>query len=179
MDDFDPSSVADRVAALKGAAVPSSLISPISVCCVVKGIRYHDGFAQELYGNPELQIFTRALNARAIIRNSIPETLRQLLAQYPDNTLLRYQVGRACAVAGYSSLCHELYLLLDVAITEEARDSDVGQDIYEAIMNAPVRYAYVDDYNCCYDHSHLPAHILMETLVSVQRLERNSLLAHL
>ncbi|KAL2811478.1 hypothetical protein BJX63DRAFT_398942 [Aspergillus granulosus] len=162
------SSVTDQVAALNGEAVPPSLLNSVTVCCVVRGIRHHDGFAQELHGNPERPMITRALNARAIMSNRVPlmspehfpycfwhpdvpqeETLRQLLAAYPDNILLRYQIGRACAVGGYFDLYTELCLLPEVAIAEEARDSEAGQAIYEAIMKAPVRYAYMDDYNRC------------------------------
>ncbi|KAL4884308.1 hypothetical protein BJY04DRAFT_215736 [Aspergillus karnatakaensis] len=170
-------STEEYVAAIKGEAVPSRLTGRLSVCSLVRGIRYHDGFAQELYGDPELPMVTRSLNARAIMSNRIPvmtapeqfpycfwypevpreETLRQLLAQYPDCTLLRYQVGRACAVGGYSSLYQELGLLPDVAIAEEARDNTVsGQMIYDSIMEAPVRYAYMDDYNRCLRPTPMP-----------------------
>lgn len=38
---------------------------------------------------------------------------------------MRYRVGRACAVAGYSTLYKEVDLLSDIAITEEARGSVV------------------------------------------------------
>ncbi|KAL4740433.1 hypothetical protein BDV11DRAFT_169190 [Aspergillus similis] len=78
------------------------------------------------------------------------ETLRQLLTQYQGNTLLRYQVGRACAVGGYTTLYHGLRLLPEVAIAEEACDNfKSGHAINEAIMKAPVRYAYMDDYSHC------------------------------
>ncbi|KAL2802564.1 hypothetical protein BJX63DRAFT_106892 [Aspergillus granulosus] len=113
-------------------------------------------------------MITRALNARAIMSNRVPlmsqehfpycfwhpdvpreETLKQLLAAYPDDLLLRYRVGRACAAGGYFNLYVELCLPPDVAIAEEARVSKACQAIYEAIMKAPVRYAYMDDYNRC------------------------------
>ncbi|KAJ0419521.1 hypothetical protein BJY00DRAFT_313910 [Aspergillus carlsbadensis] len=147
--DSDLSSIADQTAALKGEAVPPSLLNFVTVRCLVRGIRYHDGFAKELHNNLEQPMITRALNARAIMSNRVPETLKQLLAAYPDNLLLRYQVGRACAAGGYFDLYVELGLLPDVAIAEEARDSQAGRAIYETIMKAPVRYAYMDDYNRC------------------------------
>ncbi|KAL2837090.1 hypothetical protein BJX68DRAFT_273228 [Aspergillus pseudodeflectus] len=166
--DSDMSSIADQIAALKGEAVPPSLLNFVTVRCLIRGIRYHDGFAKELHNNPEQPMITRALNARAIMSNRVPlmsqeqfpycfwhpdvpreETLKQLLAAYPDNALLRYQVGRACAAGGYFNLYTELCLLPDVAIAEEARDNQAGHAIYETIMKAPVRYNYMDDYNRC------------------------------
>ncbi|KAJ5214662.1 hypothetical protein N7449_001831 [Penicillium cf. viridicatum] len=108
--------------------------------CVVRGIRTHDGFAQELHGY--LPEYTRVLNAH------IPaeQTLRDLLERYPGNELLRYQIGHACAAGGYTSL----YLELDVAIAEEARDNRIsGQAIYESIINSPTRWSCMDDYNRC------------------------------
>jgi hypothetical protein len=78
------------------------------------------------------------------------QTLQQLLVAYPENTLLRYQIGRACAAGGYTDLYHTLGLLPEVAIAEEARDnSHSGKAIYDAIMNAPSLWTYMDDYNCC------------------------------
>ncbi|KAL4755853.1 uncharacterized protein BDW70DRAFT_165053 [Aspergillus foveolatus] len=78
------------------------------------------------------------------------ETLKQLLTHYPGNTLLRYQVGRACAVGRYTTLYHELHLLPEVTLAEEAHDNrKSGHEIYEAIMEPPVRYTYMDDYNHC------------------------------
>jgi hypothetical protein len=134
----------------------------------VRGIRTHDGFAQDLYGQrPE---FTRALNARAIMSNRVPnmnspenfpycfwhpdipaeQTLRDLLERYPGNELLRYQIGRACAAGGYTSLYLELDLLPDVAIAEEARDNLAsGKMIYESIITSPTRWNCMDDYNHC------------------------------
>ncbi|KAL2137665.1 hypothetical protein VTI28DRAFT_8614 [Corynascus sepedonium] len=44
---------------------------------------------------------------------------------------MRYQVGRACAVAGYYQLYQELDLL--------------PGNIFEVIMSAPVRYRVMDD----------------------------------
>ncbi|KAL4812547.1 hypothetical protein BDW67DRAFT_188524 [Aspergillus spinulosporus] len=99
----------EQAAAIQGKSIPYSLSSRISICCLIRGIRYHDGFAQELHGNPKLPMVIRSLNARAIMSNRIPvmtspehflycfwhpdipreETIRQLLTHYPGNTLLR------------------------------------------------------------------------------------------
>jgi hypothetical protein len=43
-------------------------------------------------------------------------------------------------------LYEELNLLPDVSIAEEAQASDKGQDIFNQIMDAPTRYAVMDDY---------------------------------
>lgn len=61
---------------------------------------------------------------------------------------MRYQVGHACAAAGFARLYAELDLLPDVAIAEEARESGAegGRAIFEAIMASPCRYAVVDDF---------------------------------
>ncbi|KAL4864228.1 hypothetical protein BDV12DRAFT_176499 [Aspergillus spectabilis] len=160
----------ENEAAIRGETVPENLGNPTTRLCLVRGIRYNDGFAPELANVPELPEITRAINARAIMSNRVPEmhipeefpycfwhpdiptqtTLRHLLDQYPDNLLLRYQVGRACAVGGYTSLYQELELLPEVAIAEEARDNKTsGHGIYELIMQAPIRYSYMDDYNLC------------------------------
>jgi len=75
------------------------------------------------------------------------DTLRELLRRY-RGTATRYQVGRVCAVAGYTGLCRELDLLPNVAIAEEARDSgDRGRAIYELIVAESTRHAVMDDYN--------------------------------
>jgi hypothetical protein len=85
------------------------------------------------------------------------QTLQQLLERHLDNTLLRYQVGRACAAGGYADLFHTLGLLPEVAIAEEARDNThSGKAIYEAIMNAPSLWTYMDDYNCCLRKKPIP-----------------------
>ncbi|KAL2833016.1 hypothetical protein BDW59DRAFT_157155 [Aspergillus cavernicola] len=148
-DSFDRSrligvgSLDDNAAAVRGERVPHIVSGRATLCCVVRGIRYHDGFASDLRGIPELPELTRALNARAIMSNRIPkmhtpqefpycfwhpdvpceETLRELLTRYPDNALLPYQVGRACAVGGYTELYRHLDILPDVSIAEEARDN--------------------------------------------------------
>lgn len=73
------------------------------------------------------------------------DTYRSLARRYPA---LRYQVGRACAVAGYTALYFELDLLPEVSIAEEARESgnDGSTAIFEHIMSQPIRYAVMDDY---------------------------------
>ncbi|RGP64275.1 hypothetical protein FSPOR_8095 [Fusarium sporotrichioides] len=106
----------------------------------------------------------RACNARLIMSNEIPgqmeeseqpyciwhpdlateDTYRALVSRFPD---MRYQVGRACAVAGYHTLYKELDLLPEVSIAEEARESrtEGGKLIYDEIMNFKSRYAIMDD----------------------------------
>ncbi|GKT41749.1 uncharacterized protein ColSpa_01930 [Colletotrichum spaethianum] len=70
------------------------------------------------------------------------ETYRELARRYPD---MRYQIGRACAVAGYATLHKELRLLPDISIAEEARDNG-HTAIYEAIVSQDTRYAVMNDY---------------------------------
>lgn len=158
---------------LRGKSLPGSLDNSTVCISLVHGLRYHLPFAsrpdvvrfckQNAAKHPE---FTRARNARLIMSGEIPEmegspdhypyciwhpdiaaedTYRRLAKRYPS---MRYQVGRACAVAGYVSLYSELQLLPDVTIAEEARDSnkDAAQRIYESIIAAPVRYKVMDDY---------------------------------
>ncbi|KAL0941438.1 uncharacterized protein CTRU02_204201 [Colletotrichum truncatum] len=69
---------------------------------------------------------------------------------------MRYQVGRACAAAGYDILYFELDLLPDVSIAKEARDAcDMkppdtnvagANAIFRSIITQPVRYAVMHDY---------------------------------
>ncbi|KAJ5151351.1 uncharacterized protein N7482_010603 [Penicillium canariense] len=127
----------DYPAAIRGERVPV-VMGRIERLCVVRGIRHHDGFAQELYGNPEYPEITRALNARAIMSNRIPDMNGPEDFPYcfwhPDipyeQTLRR--------------------LLPDVAIAEEARDNATsGRAIFEAIVREPVRYTCIDDYRRC------------------------------
>jgi len=150
-------------AAMHGKKLPDSLHGHAR-CAVIYGIRHHDNFALELRGLPEFPDFTRAFNARSIMSNIIPDmaehnempyciwhpdiasedTYRSLAAKYPQ---MRYHVGRACAVAGYTELYHELDLLPEVSIAEEARDSGIkGEAIFDVIMNSPSRYAVMNDY---------------------------------
>jgi hypothetical protein len=61
---------------------------------------------------------------------------------------MRYQVGRACAAAGYIDLYDELNILPDVSIAEEARDSENNAGpIFDKIMGQPTNYAIMDDYS--------------------------------
>ncbi|KAB5554734.1 hypothetical protein GE09DRAFT_1287224 [Coniochaeta sp. 2T2.1] len=165
-------------AAIRGEQASERLIDhPEGRRCLVRGIRYHDGFANKLRQDSAANfppLIRRALNARDIMSNRIPDmagggedseetedipycfwhpdvptedTLRELLRRY-RSTAMRYQVGRACAVAGYTGLYRELDLLPDVAIAEEARDSgDRGSAIYELVVAQPTRYAVMDDYS--------------------------------
>ncbi|KAF9766576.1 hypothetical protein IL306_000997 [Fusarium sp. DS 682] len=156
-------------ATIRGQEVPEDFPHELVYKCLVAGIRYHHGFAIELRGKSLHQSLERAFNARDIMSNQVPEmkkpedipycfwhpdvpsqdTLRQLLTDHPTS-FMRYKVGRACAVGGYTELYKELDLLPDVAIAEEARDSlPVSKDIYELVMDAPNLYCVMDDYNIC------------------------------
>ncbi|GAB7356618.1 hypothetical protein MBLNU459_g7340t1 [Dothideomycetes sp. NU459] len=146
--------------AIRGEQVPYELGLPLIRRCLIRGIRYCDGFGEELRG--VLPEFTRALNARSIMSNCIPEmhsnseipyciwhpqsaseaTLRELARRYPQ---MLYHVGRACAVAGHVSLYKDLDILPDVHIAEEARECG-SIDIYNHIMSQPVRYDMMNDY---------------------------------
>ncbi|KFY34087.1 hypothetical protein V494_07071 [Pseudogymnoascus sp. VKM F-4513 (FW-928)] len=152
-------------AAIRGEKLPQALASPTTRLCITHGIRYHHGFATELYSQgKEYPEFTRALNARSIMSGIIPEmnephefpyciwhpdianeaTYRELAQKYPQ---MRYHVGRACAAGGYTELFSELDLLPEISIAEEARDNqDSGRAIFDAIMASPVKYAVMDDY---------------------------------
>ncbi|CAK7218965.1 hypothetical protein SCUCBS95973_003661 [Sporothrix curviconia] len=150
--------------------------------CVLRGIRFHDGFATELLDAEEGEnssAFRRALHARAIMSDRVPAviasdedmpyciwypdtaseaTYRKLVRRFPR---MRYHVGRACAVAGYSTLYMELDLLPDISIAEEARDSIArnspgssgSRAIMDHILAQPVRCHVMDDYTrqsrCC------------------------------
>lgn len=170
-------------AALRGEKLPTNdpgRMAHVTALCVLRGIRHHHGFAAELLPRSSEQdpVFARALHARAIMSNKIPDisaaeefpyciwypdiasedTYRQLARRYPQ---MRYQVGRACAVAGYKDLYSELDLLPDVSIAEEARDkvmrsrrhgvdegrsSNGSQDIFDQIVRHPVRWQVMNDY---------------------------------
>jgi hypothetical protein len=60
-------------AAIRGKKLPNDLSLEATRLCIIRGIRYHPGFATELYSlgdqYPEL---IRALNARSIMSNIIP-----------------------------------------------------------------------------------------------------------
>ncbi|ETS76874.1 hypothetical protein PFICI_10748 [Pestalotiopsis fici W106-1] len=139
--------------------------------CVVAGIRRNLDFAKsrpvrKLCASKadEFPMFARARNARLIMSNKIPrmnsaesypyciwypdlateQTYADLAKQYPA---MRYQVGRACAVAGYNELYKSLELLPDVSIAEEAQDNKTsGGEIFDLIMASPVKYAVMNDY---------------------------------
>ncbi|KAJ5256936.1 hypothetical protein N7478_013040 [Penicillium angulare] len=152
----------ELVQALNGQKVPKALGQENTRRCVIRGIRYHPGFGTELRGL--LPGFTRALNAREIMSNQIPEmdpkcpeefpyciwhpetaseaTYRELAQRYPQ---LKYLVGRACAVAGYPALFQELGLLPECHIAEEARESGHNA-IYDSIMECRVKYNAMNDY---------------------------------
>ncbi|KAJ5437024.1 hypothetical protein N7445_007909 [Penicillium cf. griseofulvum] len=152
----------DLVQALRGQKIPRALGEERTRRCVIRGIRYHHGFGTELRGL--LPEFTRALNARSIMSNEIPDmnpeypeefpyciwhpniasvaTYRELAKRYPH---MKYLVGRACAVAGYTELFHELDLLPECHIAEEARESG-HMAIYDAIMKTSVKYNAMNDY---------------------------------
>ena len=149
-------------AAIRGEKIPHELGQPLIRLCLVRGIRYCDGFGEELRG--VLPEFTRALNARSIMSNRIPDmreddevpyciwypqvaskaTYRELARRYPH---MAYQVGRACAVAGveYLDLYKELDIFPDVHIAEEAREAG-NLDLYDFIMTQPLRYDVMNDY---------------------------------
>ncbi|KAK8852024.1 hypothetical protein PGQ11_014503 [Apiospora arundinis] len=157
----------DCFAAIKGEKVPQNTGSLVARSSLIRGIRLHYNFAtskavSELCdGDAQL---ARARNARLIMSNQVPEqmaeeerpyciwhpdlaseiTYRQLASRYPE---MRYQVGRACAAAGYHDLYLELDLLPDVSIAEEAREgaTDGGRVIYQHVMSHPCRYSVMDD----------------------------------
>jgi hypothetical protein len=131
---------------------------------IIRGIRYNDGFAREHHGTNSR--FTHALNAQAIMNDRIPDmlehdelpyciwhpsapsqdTCRALLQRYPQ---IIYQIGRVCAVAGYTDLYHSLFLLPEAHIAEEARDNN-NPDIFNAITSQPVKFTVFNDYTRTY-----------------------------
>lgn len=173
MSQVSPSEIASRLrirqadersckAAIRGKEIPPALGYPLTRLCVIRGIRTHDGYGEELRGT--LPEFTQALNARSIMSGRIPSlsgtedtpyciwypeipseaTLRALAQRYKH---MLYQVARACAVAGYVDLYLELDVLPEVHIAEEARECG-NLEIYRRIMSAPVRYEVMNDYLC-------------------------------
>jgi hypothetical protein len=175
-----------------GEALPNDLSTGKARQCTVHGIRHHIGFARspevsQLAALPGHELFARARNARLIMSDEVPDemtadtspycihyphiasedTYRTLARRYPA---MRYQVGRACAVAGYVDLYRELDLLPDVSIAEEARENrgNAGaQAIFAEIMAAPLRYRVMDDYTrtVTVDAPEAPARLNGETLV--------------
>lgn len=172
--DDDEHKILACLAAIEGSKVPSQAQlkkSPTLMKATIHGIRHHDHFARSSYvmaACANHKALVRARNARLIMSDEIPpnhdmhdpesqpyciwhpqvaseETYRLLARQYPS---MRYQVGRACAVAGYAALYHELDLLPDVSIAEEARDSATAAslEILHDIVNRRIRFAVMDDY---------------------------------
>lgn len=154
------------LAAMKGEEVPFALGDPVHRLCIIRGIRYHHKYGNELHG--VLPAFTRALNARSIMSNVIPasftsadevpyciwhpdiaseDTYREVAKNFPQ---MVSQVGRACAVAGYTQLYMELPILPDVHIAEEARECG-NTAIFEKIMSQPVRHSIMNDYKLTID----------------------------
>ena len=137
---------------------------------IIRGIRCHHAFATSVAVTDlcaHHMDLVRARNARLIMSNVIPnpedmsaqvhepyciwypdfaseDTYRALVQQFPS---MRYQVGRACAAAGFDVLYAELDILPDVSIAEEARESEAAgaRVIYDAIMASPCRYKVMDD----------------------------------
>ncbi|GKU21495.1 hypothetical protein FLAG1_09322 [Fusarium langsethiae] len=157
----------DQENAIRGDAVPRLLDHRDSRAALIRGVRLHYHFAMSepvMRLSSSMPLVARARNARRIMSNEIPErmaadeqpyciwypdfatedTYRSLASKFPD---MKYQVGRACAAAGYHSLFQELDLLPEVSIAEEARESeaDGAKLIYEEIMEFKHRYAIMDD----------------------------------
>lgn len=164
--------------AVRGQRI-SRALEEITQLCVVRGIRYHPGFATEL--RRLLPKFTRALNTRDIMSDKIPdmsdpdefpyciwypetakeETYRALASRYPQ---MKYLVGRACAVAGYGYFYTELDLLPEAHIAEEARGNKQWE-IYEAIMAADLCCNAMDDYTRTVFPKPVPGYLNADTAV--------------
>lgn len=169
----------DATAAVKGERIPDALGLPLLRLCTIRGIRYHDGFGHELRGVTDE--FTRALNARAIMSNRVPEikdeqeipyciwhpevateeTYRRVVQKYKN---MRYQVARACAVAGYTKLYEELDVLPEVHVAEEAREAG-NMEIYDLIMAQPVKFKVMNDYDRSITSEPKEAHLNGDTAV--------------
>ncbi|ESA43117.1 hypothetical protein GE21DRAFT_3795 [Neurospora crassa] len=163
--------------AIRGERLPSCFEHGLDLC-TIHGIRHHDAFARseavaKLCETSADKRYARARNARLIMSNEVPdmptddvkpyciwypdtaneETYRLLVKRYPD---MAYSVGRACAVAGYDGLYHELDILPEVSIAEEARESSAAnagsKAIFEHIMKQPVCYAVLNDYTRSIHH---------------------------
>lgn len=161
----------DVLNALRGEKLPKHLGYPLIKLGMIRGIlrspSFATGDAALLHGLPDHPEFTRALNARAIMSDRIPDmdptnrpqevpyciwypniassdTYRELVKNYPQT---RYQVARACAVAGYTDLYLDLNdVLPEVAVAEEARAAG-SHDIFNHIMQQTVRYRVFNDYS--------------------------------
>ncbi|KAG8631760.1 hypothetical protein KVT40_000900 [Elsinoe batatas] len=126
----------DCISAMHGLSVPPVLVPEIARLCVIRGIRYHDGYATELAGNrldnrvPDMKTPSEEC-AYCIWHPDIAEeeTYRTLVKRYPE---MNYQVGRACAV--------------DASIAEEARDNGATA-IFASIVSKPIIFQILDDYS--------------------------------
>lgn len=188
------------MSAIHGEAVPDNLESTTAQCCVVRGVRCYYGFAtspavEELCA--DFRNIARARNARLIMSNVIPDNLDDQSTQpfciwHPDIAredtyrelarhcpAMRYQVGRACAAAGYVGLYKELDLLPDVSIAEEAREggTDGGHEMYELIMALPAKYAVINDRDRMIntENPKAPAYLNGDTCVRWALEDRNRL----
>ncbi|KAH7018086.1 uncharacterized protein B0I36DRAFT_253798 [Microdochium trichocladiopsis] len=153
--------------AMRGEAVPQELECDVTRLCIISGIRHHRNYAHELRATGDA-LFARALNARQIMSGITPVDMsdpdhlpyciwypevasesacRELAQAFPQ---LKYNIGRACAVAGYHQLLAELDLLPDISIAEEARDNITRnpgcKHIFDHIINQRRRWLVMDDY---------------------------------
>ncbi|OHW91562.1 hypothetical protein CSPAE12_09867 [Colletotrichum incanum] len=158
----------DHRDALRGHRLPSKLDHWLSAC-VIHGIRRSEAFATNSAQTQMTELSFAPVTSRPIMSNTVPEitndddkpyciwypdvaseeTYRDLAKRYPD---MRYVIGRACAVAGYNALYHELGLLPDVSIAEEARESSTrSEDIFDTIMRQPVCCTILNNYTRSYN----------------------------
>lgn len=174
--------------ALRGERLPKDYANGL-LYCAIHGIRHNEAFAKSPEVVEQCKKITklaRARNARLIMSNQVPnmetddakpycfwhpdtpneKTLRELAKRYPDRA---YLVGRACAVGGYHELYHELDLLPEVSIAEEARDQSSNNPgskaIFDHIMEQPVCYAVLDDYTRTIKKPRCPAFMNGDTAV--------------
>lgn len=153
----------EAIAAIHGKKLPLNLGRPLQRLCVVRGIRHHAAFARGEAASLKglVPMFTRAINARLIMSGEIPQmdtleempyciwhpdfppeqSLYKLADQYPN---MHYQIGRVCAIAGYTNLYKTLDILPEIAIAEEARES--SPEIYQLITHELVKWKVFDDY---------------------------------
>ncbi|KAK1963007.1 hypothetical protein LY78DRAFT_705441 [Colletotrichum sublineola] len=193
----EPSTVDECCAAIRGERIPQDINNSIVTrSSLIRGIRLHFGFATSdevtKLCHHDAQL-ARARNARLIMSGEIPDTMtpeqqpyciwhpqlapeqtyRNLFQRHPE---MRYQVGRACAAAGYNVLYQELDLLPDTAIAEEARESQTagGQLIYDSLMSSPHRYSVIDDDDLTIQMGNplSPAYLNGDTLVRLQLFGR-------
>ncbi|EED18086.1 conserved hypothetical protein [Talaromyces stipitatus ATCC 10500] len=137
---FDLGEVRD---ALRGKAVPTVLEHRITRLCVIRGIRYHEQFAED----SELEQFrqyvpevSRALTARAVMSNKIPSIPEARDRPY---CISHPQVASQDTYRKLCQLCGAVSR--DGSVAEEARASG-SMEIFESIMRKPVRYRVTNDY---------------------------------